>query len=353
MSKGRIEAGNSAKTKIDLGKHQVIAATVDGLDKVQQTADVKTAGQTAVSIELKPVRDARLKAEQEAREKADQGAKEKARRDQEEKERQEAERNVLTNQTIVDMVAGGLPQELILAKIRSSKTRFDLSAPGLMDLNKRGVPAEVVRVMIDPAAPPSTPADVKPQPLPFADPNDPASPHAPGIYLAMGAGADRKLIPLEARRFATKVKAEGVIAVGDGPEAKIKASNAQPEFYFYFPEGGAGQNPVSLGAAVSPSDFTFFRFTPNKEGMRDAPVLAILGIRRFVPPARDHISFKFSRVGPTSYKVTLPSPLTTGEYGFLHALSTDEGEILTSGSPKYTKYTSPLWIFDFGVRGAQ
>jgi hypothetical protein len=64
-AKGSIEAGGSAKAKVERGQHLVVAATEDGLDKLESETEVKTAAQTIVRLELKPVRDARLKAEQE------------------------------------------------------------------------------------------------------------------------------------------------------------------------------------------------------------------------------------------------------------------------------------------------
>jgi hypothetical protein len=62
-AKGRIEAGGSAKAKVELGEHLVIVATTDGQDTVQQLAVVKVAGQKIVNLPLKPVRDARLNAD--------------------------------------------------------------------------------------------------------------------------------------------------------------------------------------------------------------------------------------------------------------------------------------------------
>jgi hypothetical protein len=70
-AQGRIEAGGSAKAKVEAGQHIVVAATVDGLDKVQQFAEIKAAGQKAVNLELQPVRILRLEAEQEERDKAE------------------------------------------------------------------------------------------------------------------------------------------------------------------------------------------------------------------------------------------------------------------------------------------
>jgi len=87
-AKGRIEAGGSAKVKVELGQHIVIAVTEDGVDKVQQNSEIKANGQTIVSIGLKPVRDTRLKAEQEAQDKA---AREQQENELREKERQKQE----------------------------------------------------------------------------------------------------------------------------------------------------------------------------------------------------------------------------------------------------------------------
>jgi len=64
--KGRIEAGASTKAKTGLGQHVVIATTEDGLDRIQQIAEVKGSGQTAVTLELKPLRAARLATESKA-----------------------------------------------------------------------------------------------------------------------------------------------------------------------------------------------------------------------------------------------------------------------------------------------
>jgi hypothetical protein len=77
-AKGRIEAGGTAKVKVDAGQHMVMAVTEDGMDSSQQLNEVKSGEQTVVSIALTPVRDVRLKAEQQARDKAAQHERNKA-----------------------------------------------------------------------------------------------------------------------------------------------------------------------------------------------------------------------------------------------------------------------------------
>jgi hypothetical protein len=98
-AQGRIEAGQSAKVKVELGQRMVAAATEDGLDKDEKELDIKAGGQTIVHIALRPFRDERLKAEQEARDKAAQVARDKAARQQQHEatEQQERERIAQAN----------------------------------------------------------------------------------------------------------------------------------------------------------------------------------------------------------------------------------------------------------------
>jgi len=78
-AKGHLDAGGSTKAKIELGQHVVLATTEDGADQVKLMSEAKTNSQTVVSVELKPVRDARLKAEQQEKE---QKARERAAREE-------------------------------------------------------------------------------------------------------------------------------------------------------------------------------------------------------------------------------------------------------------------------------
>jgi hypothetical protein len=47
--------------------------------------------------------------------------------------------NVLTNQSIIEMGAAKLPEEIVITKIQTSKTNFDLSTSTLVELNTGGV----------------------------------------------------------------------------------------------------------------------------------------------------------------------------------------------------------------------
>jgi len=94
---GRVEAGASAKAKIELGQHLVAAATEDGLDQFQQIIKVQEKGQTVLVIELRPLPEARIKTEQEARDKATREQLERDRQWREVAAREKLDRLVWTD----------------------------------------------------------------------------------------------------------------------------------------------------------------------------------------------------------------------------------------------------------------
>lgn len=72
-----------------------------------------------------------------------------------------AAQEVLTNEAVVSMVKAGLPDSVIIAKIRSSPTKFDLRTDALVALKQAGVSDKVLEAMVTPAAPPATAAVLK------------------------------------------------------------------------------------------------------------------------------------------------------------------------------------------------
>jgi hypothetical protein len=63
--------------------------------------------------------------------------------------------NVLIIQSIIEMVAAKLPEEVIITKIQTSKTKFGLPTPVVVELYNSGVSANVVKAMMTPQnAPP-------------------------------------------------------------------------------------------------------------------------------------------------------------------------------------------------------
>ena len=55
---------------------------------------------------------------------------------------------VLTNQSVIQMVTAKLPRDVILAKIQSTKANFDVTSDGLVSLNTNKVPKDIIKAMM-------------------------------------------------------------------------------------------------------------------------------------------------------------------------------------------------------------
>lgn len=75
-----------------------------------------------------------------------------------------AQTETLTNSEIVEMTKAGLAVEIVAKKIRTSNTKFDITAVGLIELKKANVPDSVITLMIErqEIVPPNQPPDNAP-----------------------------------------------------------------------------------------------------------------------------------------------------------------------------------------------
>ncbi|MGA3027533.1 MAG: hypothetical protein ABSF98_22460 [Bryobacteraceae bacterium] len=264
---------------------------------------------------------------------------------------------VLDDRAVMEMAAAGLPDEIIIAKIRSSKTDFDLSTPALARLTQAKVSSAVMKAMIElkpsaaaPAAGPAPAAAPTAGLAPAAaDINDPMAPHDPGVYLAVvdrdgvktmtlleraGAGHE-KTANIWGHAFSYGISKAKVKAELPGQRATTRSPIARPEFYMYFPPTG------SLGAAdtiSSPSQFTLISLEVKKDH-RETAVLKV-GFANASSGTDEKRTFKFNaeKIRPYAYKITPDASLKSGEYAFI--AGTAMAGTASSGSAV---------IFDFGV----
>jgi hypothetical protein len=59
---------------------------------------------------------------------------------------------VLTNESVVQMVVGKVPKDLILTKIQSTRAAFDITANGLVSLFQRKVSTDTIKAMMQASA---------------------------------------------------------------------------------------------------------------------------------------------------------------------------------------------------------
>ena len=65
---------------------------------------------------------------------------------------------VLTNDSLVALKKAGLSDSIIIAKIKSSQTKFDVSTKGLIGLKNAGMSDQVIEAVVNAGSAPTAPA---------------------------------------------------------------------------------------------------------------------------------------------------------------------------------------------------
>lgn len=230
---------------------------------------------------------------------------------------------VLTNDSVIQMIKAGLPEAVVIAKIKSTATKFDLKTDSLVSLKKAGVSDKVLEAMVA--------AGSSSAPTTGAMPAPPAPAMAAGalkntdvIYQLVGG----KYVEM----FATSANLETNMAffqsksevVLEGKKAQYRTTDKQPVFLSTYSSTDAplvrlkqGDDHNDRNLKIGSGAFMPFGGT-QKMGVRN----------------EDKIPVTIERDPRGFYKVTPSAALPPGEYGFI--LATGFG----AGSGK---------IYDFGV----
>ncbi len=231
---------------------------------------------------------------------------------------------VLTNDSVIQMVKAGLPEAVVIAKIKSTSTKFDLKTDSLVGLKKAGVSDKVLEAMVaaGSGAAPSTAG---------------ATPAPPAPAVAAGALKNQDVIyqlvsGKYVEMFATSANLETNMAffqsksevVLEGKKAQYRTTEKQPVFLSTYSSTDAplvrlkqGDDHNDRNLKIGSGAFMPFGGT-QKMGVRN----------------EDKIAVSIERDPRGFYKVTPSAPLAPGEYGFI--LATGFG----AGSGK---------VYDFGV----
>jgi hypothetical protein len=222
----------------------------------------------------------------------------------------------LTNQDVISMVAGGLSDDVIIAKIRATSAagadnvHFDTSVDGIKALKAANVPDSVIQVMINPAA---APAVIVAASAPMTlDPNLP--PPEVGIYwkdganfmLVQGRTVTQAKVGGRAGAFFTNgMRSEHWDATIEGPTSQNRLKDRHPVFYFYVADG------------TTASDYVLIKLE-KKSDHREFQVGSFGGVTGGKSGVKrdKEISFKAEHVAIRTYRITLDADLKPGEYGF-------------------------------------
>jgi hypothetical protein len=220
---------------------------------------------------------------------------------------------VLTNDSVVQMVKAGLPESLVIAKIRSTPTKFDLRTESLVSLKNSGVSNKVLEAMMSPGSPapgaPATGAQAA-APTPSAAATASGSLRDRDAIYQLIEGKYVELFPtsanLETNTAFFSSKSEVVL---EGRRAKYRTSDKQPVFLSTYGPTDAplvklkqGDSNEDRNLKISSGAFMPFGGT-QKMGVRN----------------EDKIATTVERDARGFYRVVPAAPLAPGEYGFILA----------------------------------
>lgn len=250
---------------------------------------------------------------------------------------------VLTNASVTNLYIKGLSPSIIVSKIKTSKTNFDVTTDALIKLKEQKIPDDIVNAMVE--------ATGNKENL-SGDINDPNSYHESGIYYYNPIVNKPEIILLEPSVSAQTKSGSGLGAAMsygiastktkatlDGGSAHLQIDEAIPIFYFYFDKGSNLNNSSTFFASsTSPNEFILVKMDVKKKSREfvTGKINAYSG-GTFGVDEKYKVEFDFVKLKSGSYKVTPKSNLKPGEYCFMYAGNT-------------TGYGAAGKVYDFGIK---
>lgn len=247
---------------------------------------------------------------------------------------------VLTNSSVVALTKAGLDKSLIITTIKSTESKFDVSATTLIALKKQGLSNEVITAMVEKMTHAPTDA-TKQTPASSSQGNGGLLGNLePGIYYQ---DSQNKFIQLEPSIFTSSKTGSGIgaalsygiakvksKAVLSGPTANLKFTGSTQTFYFIFPKnsagniGNEGNQNLWISSATSANEFVLLKFksiNTSKQKAREVVTGSYGTYSGFSNgiPDDNKVAFRSEKMSTGVYKIYFETPLQSGEYAFIHA----------------------------------
>jgi hypothetical protein len=264
----------------------------------------------------------------------------------------------MTNDEVILLAKAGLANSIIIGKIRTSKSTFDLSTDSLIKLKQAGVHDDIVAAMLEAKSgksinsAPTVNSTGAASVGALGDPNDPMAKHNYGIYLYEEKDGVKKMTPVKANVSAqnrtggmfTSSLTYGIGKVKiktnlPGRNAALQLQSTMPTFYFYLDITSGGLNTAS-GVPSDPKEFTLVRFNQRSDN-REVTIGKANAFGAKGGLSDEYVvQFKAEDMGNGIFKITPSVGLTKGEYGFY---------LVNSGNSN-TSAGVGAKFFDFGVQ---
>ncbi len=239
---------------------------------------------------------------------------------------------ILSNDSILQLLKAGFDEDLVIAKIKSSKCNFDLSIQGMLALKQGGVSDRLMHFMMDPTKPVEpkketspivTPPADQPAAKPVADPPppsggviaailppDPARPAEIGVYIKK----DNQWLEIqpEVVNWKTGGVIKHVASVGivkGDVNGRINGAHSRNTVKSPF------EFLIITAEGIAITEYQFLHLREQKDAREFRTVTG--GVFHASGGAtRDLLQFEGTKVASRTFSVVLPN-LGSGEYGFL------------------------------------
>ncbi len=253
---------------------------------------------------------------------------------------------ILTNDSIIQLVKAGIDEDAIISKVQESQHNFDLSVQGMVALKQGGVSDRLMRFLMNPTKPPE-PKAAPPAatPVKSAVPQESPKPVEPPAAVATTAKtASTAATPTTASTAATAAPSPSLPGeIGVYFKRGEQWVEAQPEIVTYETGGmfarlataGIIQNDVNgrikgphsrnaiqipleflvvTAEGVTIKEYQLYRLHEQRDARKFLSVIG--GIYSSGSATRDLLSFEGTKIAGRTFSVKLPK-LDVGEYGFL------------------------------------
>jgi hypothetical protein len=212
---------------------------------------------------------------------------------------------VLTNESLVALKKAGLSDSIIISKIRSSQTKFDVSTKGIIGLKNAGLSDQVIEAAVNAGSATTAPAAAAP-----AAPAGAATPAAAreSIVQLIG-GKSVELVPANASlEFSSGFFDSKSELVLRGRKAQYRIADKKPVFY----------------STWSPNDAPLVRLKPGSDHddrnlkISSGSFAPFGGSVKYGVRSEDKVDMEAAEKDARGlYKLTPKEPLPPGEYGFV------------------------------------
>jgi hypothetical protein len=255
--------------------------------------------------------------------------------------------DTLTNEKIIQLSKIGLQPSIIINKIQTSLTRFEVGTDALIFLSDNQVPSDVINEMIRVTTQQQIEVSNK------VDLTNPNEMHSPGIYYYNAKDNSSPVKKVDPTVMGnTRTGGGSFYGFGgtkttssiSGSLSRLQISEAKPVFYFYFERNN---NPYAdnwwFATATSPNEFVLVKLDQTKES-RIIEIGSSTSIGGFGGgngsgiPEKTKIQFSYDQVSDGIYRVSFQQDLKPGEYCFVYASDTpsrfSNNKVFDFGIPK-------------------